>query len=62
LLVDTHTWARIDPRLVQSFRGFTYHVRDWKNSLTFGYALAFFTGVGLLRVIRPSEDKGSDDR
>ncbi len=27
-----------------------------------GYALAFFMGVGLLPAIRPSEDKGSDDR
>ena len=25
LLFDTHTWTRIDPRLAQSFCGFTYH-------------------------------------
>lgn len=27
-----------------------------------GFALAFFMGVGLLRAIRRSEDKGSHDR
>ena len=27
-----------------------------------GYMLAFCMGVGLLRAIRPSEDKDSDDR
>ena len=26
LLFDTHTWTRIEPRLLQSFRGFTCHV------------------------------------
>jgi hypothetical protein len=36
--------------------------RNRKNSFAFGYALAFFMGAGLLRAIRPSEDKGSDDR
>ena len=27
-----------------------------------GFALPFFMGVGLLPAIRPSQDKGSDDR
>jgi hypothetical protein len=37
---------------------------DQKGGLSgaIGHVLAFCVGVGLLRAIRPSEDKDSDDR